>query len=303
MKYEVVIQEILNEIDRKIKEDVKTKELARYANYSLYHFSRVFMTITGTPVQNYITGRKLEYALFDLLQGEKIIDVAMKYGFETHAGFTKAFNKYFGCPPSLCRLHMSPKEPKPATIEAVKLRYGGINMHFEIKEINSFTVAGYPSRHQIPSVSGICNIPAFWDKITLDCVASLSTLHNSYMKSQHCEVSLCFDIDDEHDCFTYMVGVGVDDADKNSPHRLGVYLHQVQGGLYAVFTTPKVEEADYTISIQETWRQILEGWIPTSEYKYDDTRDAFEYYDERDHAWLHDGKSCMDIYIPVHGIK
>ena len=300
MEYEAVIQNVLDEIDRRINQEITTEELARHAGYSLYHFSRVFANITGTPVGNYITRRKLEYALNDLLRGEKIIDVAMEYGFETHAGFTKAFHKFFGCPPSLYRLHMPSKSVEPATVETVRR---GIKMHFEIKEIKPFTVAGYPSRHQLPGVSGIGDIPVFWDKINLDFAAGLSTLHHSYTKSQHCETALCFDIDDEQGCFTYMVGVGVDEADWDATGRPGVYLHQVKGGLYAVFTTPWVDEDDYTQSIQDTWRQILEEWIPKAEYQYDDTRDAFEYYDERDHAWLHDGKSCMDIYIPIRGTK
>jgi len=96
-----------------------------------------------------------------------------------------------------------------------------------------------------------------------------------------------------------MLGVGVDEADCAVPQRPGTYLHQIQGGLYAIFTTPLVDEEQYVQSIQDTWRQILEQWLPGSEYEYDSTRIEYEYYDERDHSWLHGGKSRMDIYVPV----
>lgn len=172
-------------------------------------------------------------------------------------------------------------------------------MQVQIRETATFMIAGYPSRHQMPGVNGISDIPVFWDSVHMDYGAGLSMLHDTYQKSRHCEVGICFDIDDEHDSFTYMLGVGIDEADYNTPLRPGVYLHRIEGGLYAVFTTPLVDEDRYPQSIRETWQEILTRWLPDSEYVYDGERAAFEYYDERDHAWLHDGKSCMDIYIPV----
>ena len=62
-----------------------------------------------------------------------------------------------------------------------------------------------------------------------------------------------------------------------------------------VFTTPKVHEEQYVQSIHDTWKQILNGWLPESAYEFDSTRVAFEYYDERDHGTM----AQMDIYIPV----
>ena len=174
-------------------------------------------------------------------------------------------------------------------------------MQVEIKEIQPFSVIGYASRHKMPGVTvkSISDIPVFWNTINLEYEKALSTLHHTYTKSHHCEVGVCFDIDEEHNCFTYMLGVGVDEADSNVPQRPGTYLHQMQGGLYAVFTTPLVDEEQYVQSIHDTWERILNQWLPESNYEYDGARVDFEYYDERDHSWLHDGKSRMDIYIPI----
>ena len=299
MEYEVMIQSVLDDIDKRITENIKVDELARAANYSVYHFCRIFMALTGTPVMKYVTRRKLEYAQHDLSLGKRIIDVAMDYGFETHAGFTKAFKKCYGYPPSLHRLHILTKPPERATVESAKLKYGGIIMQVQIKELKPLSVVGYTSRHKMPGVSKISDIPVFWEKINLEYAAALSTLHHTYTKSHHCEVAVCFDIDEEHDCFTYMLGVGVDEADSAVLQRPGTYHYQIQSGLYAVFTTPLVDEDMYVQSIQDTWKQILNHWIPESKYEYDSTRFDFEYYDERDHSWLHNGKSRMDIYIPI----
>lgn len=299
MGYEKVVQASVNEIDRRITEHIRTEELAGNAGYSVFHFCRFFVHLTGLPVQTYITRRKLAYALYALQEGGKVIDVAIQYGFETHAGFTKAFKRQFGFPPSLYRLYADAPPPGHMTIEKIKKSYGGRKMQVQMRQIRPFPVVGYPSRHMMPGVSGISDILVFWDRVHMDYGPGLSTLHYIYKRSHHCEVGVCFDVDDEHDGFTYMLGVGVDEADADIPQRPGTYLHRIAGGLYAVFTTPLVEEDLYPQSIRQTWQEILTHWLPESAYVCDDTRAAFEYYDTRDHAWLHDGKSQMDIYIPV----
>jgi len=168
-------------------------------------------------------------------------------------------------------------------------------MQVQIKEIKPLTVVGYTSRHRIPGVSKVSDLPVFGGKINPDYDAELSTLHNTYAKSHHCEVAICFDIDEEHDCFTYMLGVGVDEADSDVPQRPGTYFHQIQGGLYAIFTTPLVNEEQYFQSIRDSWKQILNQWLPGTKYVYDEIRIEFEYYDERDHGSM----AQMDIYLPI----
>ena len=295
MDYAAMLQAVLDVIDERITEEIRVDELARTAHYSTYHFCRVFMALTGTPVMHYVIRRKLAYARYDLSQGKRILDVALAYGFDTHAGFTRAFKKFFGYPPSLHRLHISASPPERATVAQVHAERGGSNMQVQIKEVAPFTLVGYASRHRMPGISKIADIPGFWEKINLSYEAALSTLHHTYAKSRHCEVAVCFDIDEKQDCFTYMLGVGVDEADADVPQRPGTYLYETQGGLYAVCTTPLVEEARYVQSIQDTWREILDRWLPASAYEVDSARVDYEYYDERDHGET----AQMDIYLPI----
>ena len=168
-------------------------------------------------------------------------------------------------------------------------------MQVQIKEINPFSVVGYTSRHRMPGVSKLSDLPVFGGKINPDYDAELSTLHDTYAKSHHCEIAICFDVDEVHSLFTYMLGVRVDEADSDVMQRPGTYFHQMQGGLYAIFTTPIVDEEQYFQSIRDTWKQILGNWLPESIYEYDDSRAEFEYYDERDHGSM----AQMDIYIPI----
>jgi len=303
VEYESIIQLVLDEIDKRIAENIQADEFARMANYSPYHFRRVFVKLTGTPFMNYVTRRKLEYALYDLSQGKKVIEVAMDYGFETHAGFTKAFKKYFGYPPSLYRLRITASPPAKATIYNANI--GGIKMQVELKELAPFSIVGYASRHRMPGVKSMAHLPpSFYDVVNKDYVAELMALYQVYSQFQHCEVMLCLDIDDEMGSFTYMMGVGVAEAEYAVPLRPGTYRHEISGGLYAIFTTPLTHDDDeeYTqnAALQDTWKYILEDWLPKSEYEYDDTRMDYEYHDERAHSdWREDGKCCTEIRIPV----
>ena len=96
-----LIQNILHIIDTRITEKISLQELASLSGYSTFHLNRLFSRIMGITLKAYVVRRKLQYALRDLNCNEKIHRIADKYGFETHAGFTKAFKKYFGYPPSL----------------------------------------------------------------------------------------------------------------------------------------------------------------------------------------------------------
>lgn len=168
-------------------------------------------------------------------------------------------------------------------------------MQVQIKEVRPFDIVGYASRHRLPGVGKISDIPGYWEKINLEYGAALTTLHDTYRQSRHCEVAVCFDMDDGQGRFTYMLGVGVDEADAAVPQRPGTYRRRIQGGLYAVFTTPRVAEDQYVQSIHDTWGQVLSSWLPQSGYEYDETREGYEYYDERDHGET----AQMDICVPI----
>ena len=299
MEYEAMIQSALDEIDKRITENIRAVDLARAANYSVYHFRRVFTELTGTPFMSYVTRRKLEYALYDLSRGRRIIDAAMDYGFETHAGFTRAFKKHFGYPPSLYRLRISAKPPERAAICSVKLKHGGINMQVQIKEITPFSIVGVASSHSLPGVKSCGDIPAYWSTISLDYGRHLSRLYDAFTPDKHGEYALCFDMDIAAGEFTYLLGVSFDDGADAAKIEPDMRKIEMPGGLYAVFTTPEAAKAEYAKSIAKTWAEILTRWLPQSAYEYDDARPDYEAYDERDH-----GKVVqMDIYIPIRERK
>jgi len=94
---------VLRYIDNHLEENLTTKDIAKVAGYSKYHFIRLFKSCMNTTIMEYINKRKLIKASEQILNGAKIIDVAIQFGWQSHSGFTKAFKKEFDFYPSLLR--------------------------------------------------------------------------------------------------------------------------------------------------------------------------------------------------------
>ncbi len=86
-------------IEQNLKTDITPKELAQMAGYSVWHYQRLFAQVTGLPLAAYINRRRLDSALAEISADRKAIDAAMEYGFESYAGFYKAFLRVYGCSP------------------------------------------------------------------------------------------------------------------------------------------------------------------------------------------------------------
>jgi len=99
MQYPEVIKTALDYIEQNLKTVITAEELAQMANYSTYHYYRMFASVMSSSVAGYILKRRLEHALAEMAHGRKSIDVVLEYGFNTYAGFYKAFVKMYGCSP------------------------------------------------------------------------------------------------------------------------------------------------------------------------------------------------------------
>lgn len=109
--YRDLIQNSLDYIEDNIKCDITAQELSDQAGFSLFHYYRLFQTAIGLPVMQYILRRRLLHAIYEISCGGKMIDVALRYGFETHAGFYKAFVREFGCTPAQYLKKYKAKKP------------------------------------------------------------------------------------------------------------------------------------------------------------------------------------------------
>ncbi|MFJ7935380.1 helix-turn-helix domain-containing protein [Sporosarcina sp. NPDC096371] len=290
------MQQVIDYIEEHIKEDIKPEELAKLVGYSPYHFYRIFDKHIGYTIMDYVLKRKLQYALHGLAQGEKIIQIALEYGFETHSGFTKAFKKYFGSPPSLYRLHCPLSLPPKLDLFSLHVKkVGGIVMQPKIVQKPPFHIAGKTFESTYENVLYTRDAPAFWDQRIPPDEAIESTLYKALSPEKHGEYCINLSSTNLVDSFTYLFAVNFD---QHIQLPAGLTTLHIPETTYAVFRTPLVPVQQFVSSIKGTWQYVLEDWLPQSLYEVDEASYDFEYYDEHCHDWVYE-KIYMEIYLPI----
>jgi AraC family transcriptional regulator len=207
MDYIELIQKTIDYIDANIQKEITVDKLASIAGFSTYHYYRIFSSFVGFSVMEYVTKRKLQFALFELQDGKKIIDVAIDYGFETHAGFTKAFKRCFGYPPSLYRLHAPKNLPSKIILSKLIInKTGGIIMEPKIIERDSFKIVGFEFKNNLKNILHTRDIPAFWSQRGLSDGACETKLYSTLKPPKHGEYCICINTNMETDDFSYILG-------------------------------------------------------------------------------------------------
>ncbi|MEN1938529.1 AraC family transcriptional regulator [Paenibacillus sp. 102] len=294
--YETQIQKAIDYIEEDVMEKQTLSDLSRIAGFSEYHFHRVFQALVGDTVMEYVRKRRLARAAYQLSHTEeKILDIALEHGFQSHETFIRAFKKLFQMTPSSYRKQgiQTPMYYK-ANVKQRKFNpyLGGIQMEFRIEKKPAFYVAGYEMKTSNKEGKNIKDIPVFWEQYLKNNLASNIT--NRKYTDQYVELGMCTDFNLETGDFTYIIGMEVTSFDE-LPNELA--QRTFPEATYAVFTTPKVPHKEMVSSIQQTWHAIFSEWFPHSGYEHAGVTE-FELYDER----CHEDKSefaQVEIWLPV----
>lgn len=110
---------IVQYIDAHIKNDITITEIADMAGYSAHHIYKIFKLYSPYPIMEYIRRKKLYSAANEMYLGRNLYNIALDYGYETPAGFYKAFRSIFGCSPSAYKKSIK-KEGTTMLIDNVK---------------------------------------------------------------------------------------------------------------------------------------------------------------------------------------
>ena len=90
-------------------QDYIEAQLASAAGYSPWHATRLFRELVGIPPLEYLRARRLSWAALKLRDsGDRVLDVALQYAFDSHEGFTRAFSSRFGLSPDRYRRNAPP---------------------------------------------------------------------------------------------------------------------------------------------------------------------------------------------------
>jgi len=154
------MNQALDYIEKNLTEDIHHEDLARIVSCSAYEFSRIFSFMSGTTVSEYIRRRRLSKAAFDIQKGrEKILDIALKYRYESPASFARAFKELHGTAPLSARKSGAELKTYPPISFQLTIK-GYEPLNFRIDEKKSFYVYGIPV---LLSFNLTDTLPSFWN--------------------------------------------------------------------------------------------------------------------------------------------
>lgn len=107
MSYHPAVQKTIDYIERNLERALTGEEIASEAGFSFFHFHRIFQRETGMTMSEYVRARRLAGAASALLHtDERVLDLALRFGFESQEAFGRAFKKIYGLPPARYRRWM-----------------------------------------------------------------------------------------------------------------------------------------------------------------------------------------------------
>lgn len=149
MDWITAVNRAIDYVETHLEEELDYTEIAAQAFSSAYHFQRVFGILCGMTLGQYIRGRRLTQAGAELaLRKIRVIDAAMKYGYESVDGFTRAFIQFHGIRPSEARRPGSVLKELPRLSVQQSFSKGGCVMEYRIEEKPKLTVLGVRRRFE-----------------------------------------------------------------------------------------------------------------------------------------------------------
>ena len=237
----------MNRLLKYIEEHLTDAELsiegaARHVAYSQFYLQRIFFGLTEVPLSEYIRSRRLSLAGQELrARGVKVIDVALKYGYETPESFQKAFTRFHGITPSAARRPEAKLKFMAPMQISVTLK-GGNTMDYQIENKGPLTVIGFERRFSFDKPGE--EIPKFWDEF----------FKNGGMQKVNPLLGVCLDDDSKVD-FPYLIG---DFCAPDAPVPEGMVKRTIPAYTWAIFHTEGTTGKD----IQALNRQIYSEWAP-----------------------------------------
>lgn len=252
------LNQVVEYIEEHLTEDLSLESIANFAGVSDYHFRTVFFHLAGMTLNEYVKNRKLSEANKDLLSGEKVTDVAFKYGYQSVDGFTRAFKKWSGFLPSdVTKTGVSKTFPKLTFIISVK---GGTAMEFRIEEKPAFYLVGVSKRVPMQFEGVNHEIVKLAESITEEQKKEMHTLQNIepyeiVNASYHADANF----QKEEGYLTHLIGV------LTTKEEISDQLDKVQVEPYTWAIFPN--EGPFPSTLQETMAKTYSEWLPSSNYE------------------------------------
>ncbi|HEX2981234.1 MAG TPA: helix-turn-helix domain-containing protein, partial [Anaerolineaceae bacterium] len=165
-------------IEEHLSEEIDFKQVERLAVCSEYHFRRMFSSLAGVSLSEYIRRRRLTLAALDLMNsGARVIDLALNYGYSSPDAFTRAFTSLHGITPAEARSTGQTLKAYPRMTFQIIVR-GAVEMNYRIVEKQAFQIVGLMQR--VPLIYQGVNpaISKMWESLDEATIAALKALSN-----------------------------------------------------------------------------------------------------------------------------
>ena len=261
------LQKAIDYIEANLTEEIDYEKVAAESFSSSYHFQRVFSILCGYTLGEYIRLRRLSLAGAELANGkEKVIDVALKYGYDSPDSFAKAFQKFHGITPSQARADGSMLKSFSRLSIKISLE-GGSTMNYRIEEKDGMILTGYKRRF-----SGIPGERMEQEKEMYVKTRPLQYILQGLSGDVVKNFDIITNIDDEG--YDFYIASQLNEYCRNNLNKDGVlgaefakYYENVTipKCTYAIFETERC--AYPTMTFLDLRRKIASEWLPNSEYQ------------------------------------
>ncbi|WP_304964773.1 AraC family transcriptional regulator [uncultured Oscillibacter sp.] len=263
-------------LEANLDRDIDPKELGRLAGCSAYHFQRMFSYLAGIPLGEYIRRRRMTRAAADLQNGEKVLDVALRYGYESPTAFNRAFQAVHKLPPSQAKQEGVKLKAFPSIHFKFVLK-GAEEMEYQIEKREAFRIVGFRTPLPMDVEKSFQVVPKFWAEIG-PRQAELVPLMNGEPAGM-LGVCTC----DEEENFYYIA------VASSAPAPEGMHEWMVPAATWAVFAgTGRLPEA-----MQELQKRIVSEYLPDSGYGWAKAPDIEVYLNRPGE------ESRFQVWLPV----
>ena len=234
----------LQYIETHLLDETDSEKAAKHVGLSRFYLERTFAALTQMSVSEYIRARRLTLAAQELVSGDqKIIDLALKYGYDTPESFTKAFSRFHGVTPTSARRMSTQLRCQNPLAISIKME-GANQMNYKMEQMEAFRVVGVEKRFHMDT--SMQEIPQFWAEFDAKGLS----------KEIVPMFGICFD-GDADGFFPYMI-CEVLQPGKKVPE--GMVTREIPAHLWARFSCAGA----LPFAIQSVTKQIYSEWLPTN---------------------------------------
>ncbi|WP_336077537.1 AraC family transcriptional regulator [Paenibacillus sp. 203] len=253
------MNEAIKYIEENLTNDIDFKEVARLAYCSEFHFKRMFSFLAGATLSEYIRRRPLTLAAFELKDSNvKVIDIAIKYGYNSPDSFTRAFQNLHGLTPSEARINGRSLKAYPRMTFQLSIK-GGSEMNYRIEEKGAFRIVGIQKR--VPIIFNGVNpeIAAMWESLDGETISNLKKISNvEPMGLLSASTNFSEGRMEEKGELDHYIGVA---TTRECPDNITQL--EVAASTWAVFEAI----GSFPDALQDVWGRIYSEWFPSSNYE------------------------------------